>query len=86
MPRGVVSKVLAPPEDSDELWPPFRLLLPPSNLCAQPARGLGKSMVVIDLNQAIKRQTQTSKSAPTRKTAKAAAPAASARGRRATQA
>ena len=43
-------------------------------------------MVVIDLNQAIKRQTQTSKSAPTRKTAKAAAPAASARGRRATQA
>ena len=85
MPRGVVSKVLAPPDDSDELWPPFRLTLRP-NLCAQPARGLGKSMVVIDLNQAIKRQTQTSKSAPTRKTAKAAAPAASARDRRATQA
>ena len=63
MPRGVVSKVLAPPEDSDELWPPFRLLLPPSNLCAQPARGLGKSMVVIDLNQAIKRQARAARRA-----------------------
>ena len=33
------------------------------NLCAQPARGLGKSMVVIDLNQAIKRQARAARRA-----------------------